>query len=127
VRVLRDLADERAPVALGHPVVGLDLELGIDLGLELRELGRILRGGGLAIVLNLQALGVHGATSQRAVGAGEQRPDEVRECITAGADRTAATAVAGHGQGEPQQRARVAAYRAVGMTIVPAFAGLSAH
>ncbi len=43
VRMLRDLPDQRAPVGLGHPVLGLDLLLGIDTGLERVELrGRFL-------------------------------------------------------------------------------------
>src|SRR5262249_54539840 len=68
--VLRDLADEGAPIPFGHPVVGLDLELGVNLGLEPGKLVGVLRGGGLAAFLNVQALRVHGAVSKmRAVAA----------------------------------------------------------
>src|SRR6202035_118273 len=60
VRVLRDLADEGAPVGIGHPVVGLDLLLGVDARVKAREL-RL--GLGLAFARAIlrvkQALGVH--------------------------------------------------------------------
>jgi len=62
VRVLRDLAHKRAPVGLGHPVVGLDLVFRVDLGLEAGELGRIFRGGRVSRVLDVEALRVHRAS-----------------------------------------------------------------
>ena len=61
--MLRDLADQRAPVALGHPVVGLDLVLRVDLGLEARELHGVFGGGRLADVLDVEALRVHAGIS----------------------------------------------------------------
>ncbi len=42
--VLRDLADQRPAVGLGHPVLGLDLLFGIDPRLEARlQGGAVLR------------------------------------------------------------------------------------
>ena len=60
MRVLRDLADQGAPVGLGHPVVGLDLLLGVDPRLEARHLGLGLRRAlGRAVLGIEQTLRVH--------------------------------------------------------------------
>src|SRR6266567_4018068 len=52
VRVLRDLPDQGPPIGLGHPVLGLDLDVGIDALLEgpllrrhLVEAAELLRSG----------------------------------------------------------------------------------
>jgi hypothetical protein len=46
VRVLADLADQRAAIAFGHLVVGLDLFLGVDARLEAGEEGLVLGASG---------------------------------------------------------------------------------
>ena len=45
VRVLRDLADQRAAIGVGHPVLGLDLDVGVDARLERALLVRHVRVG----------------------------------------------------------------------------------
>jgi len=49
--MLRDLARERASVRLGHPVVRLDLVLGVDLGLEAGEIPLLLLFSGTVFVV----------------------------------------------------------------------------
>src|ERR1051325_2758564 len=59
MRVLRDLADQRAPIGLRHPVVRLDLLLGVDTGLKARLALRI--GNRDRAFLGVERLRVHPA------------------------------------------------------------------
>ncbi len=70
VRVLRDLPNKRATVGLGHPVLGLDLLLGVDALLKRRELlGSIeIFALGPTFVLLVKTLRIHESPS-RIVGA----------------------------------------------------------
>ena len=61
MRVLRNLANERAPIGLRHPVLGFDLFFGVDARLKCLELlgrFRALRLG-FAFACLVQALRVH--------------------------------------------------------------------
>ena len=53
-----------SPIARRHPVVGLDLVLGVHLGLEAGKLRGILGGRGCACVGDVQTLRIHRATSR---------------------------------------------------------------
>jgi hypothetical protein len=62
MRVLADLADQRLAIALGHPLLGLDLLAPVDALLEGALLGRHLLG--LLQAVGLDQLGVHGLPPQ---------------------------------------------------------------
>ncbi len=65
VRMLADLAHQRLAVAVGHPVLRLDLAVGVDLRVKARLRFRVLqrdrfRGSFLSrLVRHIEGLGVH--------------------------------------------------------------------
>ena len=62
MRVLRDLPDQGLAIGLGHPLLGLDLDVGVDPVLEGPLLRRHLVEGLDLIEAGLDHLGVHGAS-----------------------------------------------------------------
>ena len=61
VGVLRDLADERLAVGVGHPVLGLDFLIGVDTRLKAqRASGRVTGcGGNRLLAVRVERLRVH--------------------------------------------------------------------
>jgi hypothetical protein len=70
VRVLLDLPHQRAPVMLGHPVLRLDLDVGVDARLERSFLRRHLGRVGHLAHTGFDHLGVHSASSRAGGAAG---------------------------------------------------------